>query len=369
MPIVWIVLGFGILFLVQRAVYIRFWDRKTSVSFRFSERAVTEGESVWLAERSENRKRLPLPYFGYRYSLIRCFAPISAADEKPRTVRRKLALPGMRAVTNRAEIRGLVRGVYSIDNISISSADLFRVTELERPAASGSPLLTVYPAKVDVKRFAVPARLILGSISTRRRSQEDPFALRSIRPYEIYDSPRTINWKASAKTGELKVNQYDYTTDESLIFLLDMGGGSIGAREELIRVASSLCLYFLRRGVSVELMANCRDCRIGRPIRIPAGADAAHQKTVDETLALISLTAPVSEPFADFLAGIPEGALKGALPVAVSADPTDGARAAFTAVPALAGGYFLSVGEDGDIRTDSMLELASSDSVGKEARL
>lgn len=368
MLIFWILFGSAALFLIQRAVYMNFWDKKVRISFRFSRRAVTEGETAELLERVENRKLLPLPTFEYHFTVNRNFKTPNAAESKPISLDRKFALPAKRAVNNRAEIKGLVRGVYSIGNTLARSADLFHTRRSEWPFSETSRLI-VYPAKIPVQKLLLPARRLLGSVTTRRMAQEDPFALKSIRPYEIYDSPRIINWKASAKTGELKVNQFENTTDEALIFLLDMGSGSIDAREQLIRVASSLSLFFLRHGVSLSLMANCRDCITGKPIRVRAGSDAAHQITVDENLAQINLSIPETEPIDRFLAGVPKASIAGALPVVISADPTDSARQAFLNTPVIREGYFLSVQEDGEILTEKGLALASASAGGKEARL
>lgn len=368
MLILWILLGSALLFVLQRVIYTNYWDRKLNVSMRFSKRAVTEGETAELLERSENRKILPLPAYEYRYTLNRNFKSPADEDKKPVTLYRKLALPAKRAVSNRVKIQGLVRGVYSIGDATVYASDLFRTVKLNWPVQIPSQLI-VYPAKVPVQKLSLPARLILGTVNTRRMTQEDPFALKSIRPYEIYDSPRIINWKASAKTGELKVNQFENTTDEALLFLLDMGGGEIEDREQLIRVASSLSLFFLRHGVSVALMANCRNCITGKPLRVRAGADVAHQITVDEALAQINLSIPETEPFEAFLAGVPQDALKGAMPVILTADASGAARQAFLKTPGTRDGYYLFVREDGDILTERGLQLTDRSAGGKEARL
>lgn len=369
MILIWILLGFGFLFILQRAVFLRHWNDDITVTFRFSERAVTEGETADLSERVENRKLLPLPNFGFRYTLIQSFTSLSESRSKAAALQRRFALLGRRAVTNRVKIEGLSRGVYSIDNVNISSTDLFYVTSMECPIKSGSSRLIVYPAKVSVQKIAPAARLILGALIAKRTLQEDPFALKAIRPYEIYDSPRIINWKASAKTGELKVNLFENTTDEALLFLLDMSGGGEKEREELIRIASSLSLFFLRRGVSVSLMANGRDCISGKPIRVRAGSDSAHQITVDENLALIKLTLPVTEPFGEFLSGLPKDSINGALPVVLSADRTGAARGAFLNAPEVRGGFFLSVSGDGSITVNSGHMLTNRSEHGREVRL
>lgn len=368
MLILWILIGSALLFIIQRSVYTSFWDKKVRIAFRFSKRAVTEGDTAELIERVENRKMLPLPSFEYQYTVNRNFKTTTGSGSKPISLHRKFALPGRRAVSNRAQIRGLIRGVYSIGDTIARSSDLFHTVRTEWPLRETSRLI-VYPAKVPVQKLLLPARLLLGAMTTRRMTQEDPFALKSIRPYEIYDSPRIINWKASARTGELKVNQFENTTDEALLFLLDMGGGTEDEREQLIRVASSLSLFFLRRGVSLSLMANCRDCITGKPIRVRAGSDVQHQITVDENLAQINLSIPVTEEFGRFLKNVPKASLGSALPVVISADQTGEARKSFLTTPIIRDGYFLSISENGEVFTESGIELLNSSLSGKEARL
>ena len=366
--ILWILLGSGLLFLLQRTVYINRWDEKLHIAFRFSQRAITEGEQAELLERSENRKLLPLPTFEYFYTLNRNFKSPAFEERKPLTMHRKFALPGRRAVTNRVKVKGLARGVYSIGNSTIHSADLFHTVKLHWEVQEPARLI-VSPSKIPVQKLALPARLLMGTVITRRTLHEDPFALRSIRPYEIYDSPRIINWKASAKTGELKVNQYENTTDEALLFLLDTGGGSVEAREQMLRAVSSLSLFFLRHGISVSLIANCRDCITGKPLRVRSGADVAHQITVDENLAQIDLSIQPTKPFGEFLADIPADTLGSALPVGISADPSGDAREAFARTSGTRGGYFFSVTEEGDVLPDGGLTLIDRNEGGKEVRL
>lgn len=356
----WILIGSLLLFLFQRILYTKYWEDKLRIEFRFTESAVNEGEIAGVVERSENRKYLPLPSFEYRYVVKRNYTVSQEGWDVTMTIKRKMALPVKRAVTKRARIEGLTRGVYSIDEINIAAMDLFRTRRMESTVKSHSGM-TVYPAKIPVEKLSLPVRLMLGSVLTRRMAQEDPFALKGIRPYEIYDSPKLINWKASARTGELKVNQFEYTTDEALLFLLDMGCGEEDDREEMLRLASSLSLLFLRRGVSVSLLANGRDCVNGRPILVRSGAGLGHQITVDEALARINLAHPATEPFPDFLAGVSPEFLRGALPVAISADPTGESLRAFETAPGTKGGYFLSVHGKGRDRAGNGITLINWD--------
>ena len=53
-------LGGGI-FLAQRILYARWWNRGVNVTLQFEKEMVRAGESVKLSEIVENYKRLPLP--------------------------------------------------------------------------------------------------------------------------------------------------------------------------------------------------------------------------------------------------------------------------------------------------------------------
>lgn len=342
MLLIWIFCGAMLLYTIQRSIYSNFWNKNLRLTLRFEETAVTEGEALSLLERSENRKLLPLPVFGYRYTLNRNYASVLETGAKPVTLKRKLALPALRAAVNRTRIEGLTRGIYTLGNVTLTGSDLFCSEKLEAPTDCYAQV-TVYPARIPAERLSLPFRQLLGAVLTRRLAQEDPFQLKAIRPYEIYDNPRTINWKASARTGELKVNQYEFTTDEAVAFLLDMGGGVPEAREELLRLASSLSRLFLRRGVSVSLYANTRSCVTGYPIQVPAGADANHQTAIDESLAQIKLSTSVTETFPAFLRNLPRELRRQALPVVISADPDGETLRACEAILGPAGGYFLGV--------------------------
>ena len=343
MLIFWILLGSTLLYVVQRGIYSVLWSRGLRLSLRFDSAAVSEGDDVAVTERTENRKWLPLPMLSYEYTLSRNFAGVTATGATPIRLRRKVALPGRRAAVNRTAIQGLPRGLYTVIGAKLSTSDLFYTIRRERESLC-TARLTVYPAKIPAEKLSLPFRQLLGSVLTRRMAQEDPFQLKGIRQYEIYDSLRSINWKASARTGELKVNQFEYSTDESLVFLLDAGSGSEEEREELLRLASSLSQLFLRRGVSVSVWSNGRSCVSGTALRIPAGSGIGHQRVIDESLAQIKLAASVSAPFEAFLRELPGSVSARALPVVLSADASGAAAAACQRLLGPGGGYYVSVG-------------------------
>lgn len=101
---------------------------------------------------------------------------------------------------------------------------------------------------------------MLGTIQCAKRLYEDPFAFRTIRGYTAQDPMKTINWKASAKTGSLMVNTYDSVMSQKAMIFLDVEDNGILRREDLVEesiaVAATLMRKLLRQSIEVGLCMN-----------------------------------------------------------------------------------------------------------------
>ena len=101
---------------------------------------------------------------------------------------------------------------------------------------------------------------MMGSLQCEKRLYDDPFAFKSIREYTTADPMKTINWKASAKTGDLMVNTFDSTTMRSIMIYLDLEDSGIMKNEHLIEesisIVASLAQKFLLKGMEVGLAIN-----------------------------------------------------------------------------------------------------------------
>ena len=74
-----------------------------------------------------------------------------------------------------------------------------------------------------------------------------------------------INWKASARSGSLMVNQHNSAVSGNVCILLDVEDETVWKYEEIheegIRLAAAVAESFLSRGIEVGLITNGRDCR------------------------------------------------------------------------------------------------------------
>ena len=71
MKLVLLLLGAFLLFFLQKYIYQTYWKKQLTVSIRFQERPVFEGESACLTEIIENRKLLPLIHLNVKFQIGR----------------------------------------------------------------------------------------------------------------------------------------------------------------------------------------------------------------------------------------------------------------------------------------------------------
>lgn len=288
-----------ILFILERAFFRRYWRKGLDVLVTFSETTVRSGESVVVKERSDNRKRIPLSFLSVEWGMERLCTQYKE-NERVFVVSSSFSLPSFSTVKRKKAINGLKRGIYTINNVKVTSSDLFSSEEYSYPLYSNSTLC-VLPGRKRAFSSSYAYKGFLGTVLSSKMNQEDPFEIKAIRPYFPTDSMRVVNWKASAKTGSLKVNQYEWTTDESVMVMVDLSRGEEEEREALIEYVSSFCALILERGVSLSLVTNGRDYLDGTFVKVGEGSGSGHIDSVDRALSTIKVTSSDNNSFSSLL--------------------------------------------------------------------
>lgn len=164
--------------------------------------------------------------------------------------------------------------------------------------------LYVYPDMKSIRKFNVDFRKIVGDVIAKRHVIEDPFEFRGIRDYYPFDSLKTVNWNASAKTGDIKVNQYNYTSSQEVMLLLDMEGYNAfdkpAIKEDLIRIAAYLTRNLIQNGIPVGVMTNACDIVTGEELSIPCKNGSGQEKNIFRIYARIA-EENVSQPYVQIL--------------------------------------------------------------------
>lgn len=280
----------------QRRIYRQRWNEGLEFEIHFSSGAAFEGDTVTVTERLTNRKRLPLPYVTTQYNLSHQMAYLDRNGREMRVGEQRQALyviGSHRTLLRESTAICHHRGVYPVSDVEVASANpLF--TNRMRMKMPTRASITVYPKRTDISEDMVPYRKITGDLLARRFINPDPFEFRGIREYQPYDSFRQINFRATAKTGELMSNIHGYTVSQEMVLLLNLQPYNLYQREyvqeEAIRLAAFLCKQFLADGIPVELYCPSPSVVTGEPIHVHSGTSKAHLEKLYTGLAHIDLT-------------------------------------------------------------------------------
>lgn len=304
MKILSAMLGALLLFLLQQFLYRRFWNKNLSVDLNFSSETAVEGEELTLLETVINKKLLPLPILKVKFmtSKYLSFLDTNNSNVTDNFYRNDLlSIMMYQKITRTLSFLCTHRGYFTISNMDVVCCDMF--VSFESVASYNLDIhLYVYPKPVEYDKFQAPFRRMLGTVLTKRYMNEDPFEFRNIREYQSYDNLKAINWKASAKTGSLKVNVNDYTSSQQIKILLNLESETIwkyeDVLEESIRIAATFASAFIEQGIPTAIYTNALDIITKEVVNVPAGSGMNHMRTLHESLSRIdtTLTMPAFVP-------------------------------------------------------------------------
>lgn len=296
MIVIWVLLGAVFLGFLQERLYARYWDKNLSVSLHFQEESVTEGESCVLCEQVENAKLLPVPALKVKFQVSR-YLQLTQEDGASSVTDQYYRNDVLSIRPYMRHVRKLTffckkRGFYRINGLDMVAGNLLLSSELPKSFSSDTQLY-VYPKAFRGAEFEQAVQKLNGEILSRRHVLEDPFEYRGIREYSPYDTMRDINWKATARTGELKVNMKNYTSLKAVRIFVNLEDGAILRQMELleasISMAAGLAELFLKQGIRTALYTNGPDVLTGEPVCLEAASGIGHMESINRGLARIEL--------------------------------------------------------------------------------
>ena len=110
------------------------------------------------------------------------------------------------------------------------ASDLFFLNE-DSQSQTTNQYIYVYPSIFREEEFHLSLQKLNGEIIVKRHMLEDPFEYRGIREYQPFDDIRSVNWKATARTGDLKVNQKNYTAMQTIRIFINLEDDSIWKKD------------------------------------------------------------------------------------------------------------------------------------------
>jgi uncharacterized protein (DUF58 family) len=188
----------------------------------------------------------------------------------------------------RWQLRPLRRGAWSFGDLEIWIASPLGLFELRARIAARQPV-RVYPNFAALRRYALLAtdhRLSQAGLLLRRRRGEGT-EFQQLREYREGDTPRQIDWKASARMRRLVSREYREERDQQIILLLDCSrrmharDGALSHLDHALDAALLLAYVAVRQGDAVGLMSFGGVDRYLPPRKSRAALDGLLEGTLD----------------------------------------------------------------------------------------
>lgn len=295
MPIILIPLILVLLYVLERKIFNRYWQRGLSADLSFEKEAATEGEEALLTEVITNRNLIPLHILQVNFQTdvgLEFMDTTNASVTDRVNVIDVFSLRFYEKITRSLRIKCKKRGFYSILQTSLVASDLFS-PDIHYATRDQNTFFYVYPKLLERSEIDVAFEHLSGEAQAQRFLYEDNFTFRGIRDYAPTDQMSSINWKASARTGSLKVNLHDYTVSPEVRIVLNVEEPGILFETELIedciRLAATMAMRFVNGNIPVSLLTNGKDKATSEQVSLEAGASADHLQSIMRALSRIDL--------------------------------------------------------------------------------
>ena len=260
-----------IVFIAEVAYYRRHALDDLYLKVDFSKNVANYGEDIELIEVAENKKKLPLPFIILRFEAPREIkfydsSIVTASDYLYRED--MLTMKAHSKHTRRIKVKCKKRGYYVFPRVGIRTADLFLIDHYSKEFENHSELV-VLPEVIPSDLIEMLMSVTMSDMQCRRSILTDPFALAGIREYGPGDPMKSINWKASAKTGELMVNQNASTCMKKVHIFVNLEDydpkGSTSLMERSISLAYSYLIQLAALAIPSAIYTNGIDILTGQP--------------------------------------------------------------------------------------------------------
>jgi uncharacterized protein (DUF58 family) len=305
MAIQWFIFVTVIVVLMQSGAFRRWGLKKVRYSRYFNLPAVFEGQEVEMVEVISNEKLLPLPWLRVESKIsanLRFQKQFNLDIQHQQFHKSLFSLRPYMRITRRHRVKCLKRGCYFLNSVAMTCGDLFGFQDMSKEFHLSAQLL-VYPKLIFMEDIPLPSHSWLGDVTVRRWIVDDPFMLSGVREYVYGDPLNRINWKATARTGELKVHNCDFTANPRLVIYLNVDISEdmwdvVTEPERIergISYAASIAQYTISRGIEVGF--GCNGYLIDQkdePVRLPTRCSSEHLTVIFETLAKLVIARSVT---------------------------------------------------------------------------
>jgi len=314
------------------ALVARLWDRfvlrRVTHTRLFSRQRAFIGDSLDYSVTLYNDKILPLIWVDIRDAFpdgveLAGGHLRSGGMEMAQQHRITTSLLPYQRVTWKYDLRCTRRGYHRIGPVRLRSGDIFGFSATQTQFTDTDHLL-VYPRVVDLEQLIFPAEHPSGEARGRRPLFQDTTRFIGHREYRTSDPMKHIDWKASARLGQLQTKVFEPVVALNVLIVLngatsEFAWQGVNRRffERAVTAAASAASFCAGRGYSFGLISSAAAAYSGRWLSVPLGSATPQLSLVLEALAMA--VPYVVTPLVDVLRGERHSMPPGATVVLVTA--------------------------------------------------
>jgi len=230
----------------------------------------------------------------------------AAADPLPQILYRAVYFPYIarrQTARQNVELMFLRRGIYRQDVLGLRTKFPFGFLQKTRRVSSDIEAV-VYPRVEPTEEFYEILPLVSGELESYQRGRGHD--LYAIRDYQVSDSARHVDWKASARIGALQVREYAREDERRVMLVFDpyigsraMDGEAAAQFERAVTLCAGLAWHFHEINSVLEF----RSAGFATP-------RAVAREIIYDILRYLAGVAPLKEPpgrsFLDTLSDAPD---------------------------------------------------------------
>lgn len=210
---IWVLLAIIIVTYIINKIALNYGFDDLSYSMEINKRAAEIGEKIEITSIIENNKFMTVS-----------FLKIDERFPKGLNIRENtytLFIMPFQRVKRTYNVFGKKRGLYNLDNIVLTMGDFIGIDTIRRQVIMNEQII-ILPEKVDLYENIIPIGSLMGDTSVKRWIIDDPLMTIGIREYTGNEPERFIHWPSSLRHGNLMVKNFDFTTDNSVMIVLNL---------------------------------------------------------------------------------------------------------------------------------------------------
>lgn len=185
---------------------------------------VTVGEEFTITMKVENNKRMPVLFLVVEERIpveLRFVGEVSTykyGNDNWHIC--KYVMGKFQRKSRTYTLVGKKRGAYIIKCMNIFIGDMLGLNIKSREQNDYIEVL-IYPKVKSIGSFRFDVTNFLGDNTVRRWIHKDPLYIKGVREYNVEDRMKDIHWKTSLKADKLMVKDYDYTSEQQMVIILN----------------------------------------------------------------------------------------------------------------------------------------------------